>query len=282
MRVHGAPSSEVVGLDPGDVHVWIALLDELDGAALRAPLSADERARGGRFHFERDRRRFVSARGLLRTLLGRYLEVDPATLGFGYGSRGKPFLAGCDELRFNVSHSAGLALLAFARGCELGVDIEQERPLPESEEIALRYFSAWEGAELRRLREDERGAAFFRCWTRKEAFIKATGDGLSRPLDAFDVSLAPGEPARLLRVLGEPEAPRRFWLEDLRPASGFAGALAVEGEPKRVVRRAWGQYGEVSHGSGRDGRQDGLQGRREPRGAVLHLAGTAREPARLA
>jgi len=267
------PSSEVAGLDPGDVHVWAACLDDLPEAALRVPLAADERERGGRFHFERDRRRFVTARGLLRVLLGRYLDVDPAGLLFGYGPRGKPYLAEGDELRFNLSHSGGLALLAFARGCELGVDVEQERPVPELEGIVRTSFSSREAAELWRLGPDERGAAFFRCWTRKEAFIKATGDGLSRPLDAFDVTLAPGEPARLLGVRGEPEAALRFWMEDLRPAPGFAGALAVEGGARRVVRRTWEQSGEVRHGSGRAGRQDDLQGGLEPRGAVLDLAG---------
>ena len=282
MRLPWKPSSDVAGLDPGGVDVWAASLDDLPENSLRVLLSADERERGERFHFERDRRRFVAARGLLRLLLGRYLDVDPAGLRFGYGPRGKPSLAGCEELRFNLSHSGGLTLLAVTRDCEVGVDIEQERPVPESEDIARHYFSAREGAELRSLGADEREAAFFRCWTRKEAFIKATGDGLSRPLDTFDVTLASGKPARLLRVLGEPEAARRFWLEDLRPAPGFAGALAVEGGAKRVLRRTWEQSGEVSHGSGRAGRHDVLQGGRKPRGAVLHLAGGPREPARLA
>ena len=239
MTLPWKPSSEVTDLDPDEVHVWAARLDAQPEAVLCIPLSTDERERGRRFHFERDRRRFVVSHGLLRVLLGRYLQVDPAGLVFAYGPRGKPSLAGRDELRFNLSQSGELALLAFARGCELGIDIEQERPLPELEDIARNYFSAREGAELLGLRADEREAAFFRCWTRKEAFIKATGDGLSRPLDAFDVTLAPGEPARLLHVLGEPEATHRFWMEDLRPAPGFAGALAVEGGAKRVVRRTW-------------------------------------------
>jgi 4'-phosphopantetheinyl transferase len=280
MRLRWKASSEVAALAPGEVHVWAASLDELPAVASRVLLSADERERALRFHFERDRRRFVAARCLLRLLLGRYMDLDPAGLRFEYGARGKPSLTGPDALRFNVSHSGGIALLAFARGCELGVDVEQERPVPESVDIARHYFSAREGTELRSLGEKDRQAAFFRCWTRKEAFIKATGDGLSRPLDAFDVSL--GNPARLLRVLGEPEALRRFRLEDLRPAPGFAAALAIEGEAHRVVRRAWDQSVEVSHGPGRDRRQDGLQGRREPRGAVLHLARGPREPARLA
>ena len=276
------PSNEVAGLAPGEVEVWAACLDELPEAALGVPLSADERERGARFRFERDRRRFVTARGLLRVLLGRYLDLDPAGLRFAHGPRGKPFLAEADGLRFNLSHSGGVALLAFARGRELGVDIEEERPVPEAADIAGHYFSAREGAELKSLRADEQTAAFFRCWTRKEAFVKATGDGLSRPLDGFDVTLGPGEPARLVRVEGEPEAARRFWLWDLRPLTGFAGALAVEGRPSRVVERAWNESEGMRHGSRGAGRQDHLQGGAEPRGAVLHLAGGPGEPGGLA
>jgi 4'-phosphopantetheinyl transferase len=276
------PARGVERLGPDEVHVWSVDLDRLPEAVLGEPLSADERERGRRFRFERDRRRFVTARGLLRRLLGRYLGLEPSRLRFGYGPRGKPFLAGEDELRFNVSHSGGLALLAFAWDRELGVDVEEERPVEEAEAIARRYFSSWEERELRLLTEVERQAAFFRCWTRKEAFIKATGDGLSRSLDAFDVTLAPGEPARLLRVEGEPEAAFRFWLEDVSPAPGFAGALAVEGREARVVRRNGDGSMEVSHGSRRAGRQDDLQGRPEPRGAVLNLARGPGERARLA
>jgi 4'-phosphopantetheinyl transferase len=276
------PPRGVERLGPDEVHVWSVDLDRLPEAVLGQPLSANERERGRRFRFERDRRRFVTARGLLRRLLGRYLGLEPSRLRFGYGPRGKPFLAGEDELRFNVSHSGGLALLAFAWDRELGVDVEEEREVEEAEAIARRYFSSWEERELRLLTEVERQAAFFRCWTRKEAFIKATGDGLSRPLDAFDVTLAPGEPARLLRVEGEPEAAFRFWLEDVSPAPGFAGALAVEGREARVVRRNGDESMEVSHGSRRAGRQDDLQGRPEPRGAVLDLARGPGERARLA
>ena len=276
------PADAAQRLSPDEVHVWSADLDRLPEAELGEALSADERERARRFRFDRDRRRFTTARGLLRRLLGRYLGRDPAGLRFAYGPRGKPSLGEGHGLRFNVSHSGGLALLAFAWDRELGVDVEEEREVREAADIARRYFSPREEEELRRLREDQRQAAFFRCWTRKEAFIKATGDGLSRPLDAFDVTLRPGEPARLLRVAGEPEAESRFWLEDLRPAPGFAGALAVEGRKAKVVRRSGDGVGEGSHGSRRDGRQDGLQGGREPRGAVLDLARGPGEPARLA
>lgn len=276
-------SSETAGLRPGEVHVWAARLDDLPEADLLVQLSVDERERARRFAFERDRRHFTSARGFLRILLGRYLGRDPSTLRFAVGPRGKPFLSGSEGPRFNLSHSGGLALLAFAVDRELGIDVERERPMPDAEDIARRYFSQREQEEILRLPREERGSAFFRCWTRKEAFIKATGDGLARPLDEFDVTLSPGEPARLLRVDGEPGAAHRFWLEDLRPAAGFAGALAVAGRPERVVRRAWGkELGEVRHGSRRAGRQDGLQGGPQPRGAVLDLASRARQPARLA
>ena len=257
-------------LAAGEVHVWSAFLDELPPARL-AWLSADEKDRAARFYFEPDRNRFVAARALLRDLLGRYLGLDPAALVFGYGPRGKPSLAG--GLRFNVSHSGGLALLAFSEDRELGVDVEQERPVPEAESIAERYFSPGEGRELGRQPAAERPQAFFRCWTRKEAFIKATGDGLSRPLGDFEVTLAPGEPARLLRVEGDPEEAGRWWLEGLEPAAGFAAALAVRGRPTRVACWSWDVRLEENHGPRGEGRHDHLQGGREPRGAVLDLAG---------
>jgi len=259
----------------GEVHVFLAALDTLPVGALAARLSAEERARAERFHFARDRQRFVGTRGLLRGLLGRYLGIEPFALRFAYGPRGKPSVMagpGPGRMRFNVSHSGGLALLAFAWDRELGVDIELERPVPEADSIARSHFAPAERAALSRLTPAERPRAFFRCWTRKEAFIKATGDGLSRPLDAFEVTLAPGEPARLLRVEGDAREARRWWLEDLEPATGFAGALAVRGRPARLACWIWQDSMGRSYGPRREGRQDDLQGSREPRGAVLDLA----------
>ncbi len=270
--------SVVPALAPGDVHVWLAVLGALSVSELLPRLSPEERDRAARYHFERDRRAFVAARGLLRGLLGRYAGADPSRISFVYGPRGKPSLAGEPArtgLRFNLSHSGGLALFAFALNRELGVDIERERLVPEADSIAARYFSRAEVATLAGLPTTERPPAFFRCWTRKEAFIKATGDGLSRPLDDFDVAFAPGQPARLLRVEGEPGQAGRWWLEDLAPAPGFAGALAVEGRPARLVCRRWDDSLETKHGTRREGRQDDLQGRGESRGAVLDLAGRA-------
>jgi 4'-phosphopantetheinyl transferase len=262
-------------LSAGDVHVWGASVAEAPAEALADRLSADEHVRASRFHFERDQRAFVSTRGILRGLLGRYLVEDPSRIVFAYRSRGKPYLpseAGGGGLRFNVSHSGGLALFAFARDRELGVDVERERFIAEGDSIAARYFSPGEVAALGRLPVSERSRAFFRCWTRKEAFIKATGDGLSRPLDTFDVSLAPEEPARLLRLEGEPEEVGRWWIEGLEPGEAFAGALAVAGRPLRLECWKWDLSLERSHGQRREGRRQGLQGGREPRRAVFDLA----------
>src|SRR5262249_31830035 len=188
----------VGSLRKGEVHVWRVAVEgvQQDGYAFACWLSEDERAREQRFHFERDRRRFRVTRGLLRVLLGRYLCQAADGVELAYGDRGKPRLR--DEtsgLRFNVSHSGGRALLAFARGRDLGVDLELMRPVPEMASLTEQCFSPAEREAWRGLPEAERPAAFFRCWTRKEAFVKATGDGLSRPLDSFDVSLGTREPA---------------------------------------------------------------------------------------
>ena len=227
----------VPGLGPGDVHVWRAELDlpVAAVAALDALLSGDERDRAARFHFERDRRRFTVARGGLRALLGAYLGAPAAAIAFDYGSHGKPRLAGAltaGDLRFNVSHSAGVALYAVARGREVGVDVEGHREDFATAEIAERFFSPAERQALAALPPDRRCEAFFACWARKEAYIKARGLGLSLALDAFDVSLAPGEPAALLATRDDPAERDRWSVRALDPGPGLAGAIAAE-------RRDW-------------------------------------------
>ena len=191
-----------------------------------------ERIRSESFHFERDRRHFIVARAVLRTILGRYLQIEPKRVQFSYGPHGKPELAeraGDGELRFNIAHSHELALYAFTRGREIGVDLEYLRNLPDAEQIAANFFSARENATLQALSTSQRQQAFFNCWTRKEAYIKAIGKGLSQPLDQFEVSLAPKAPASLLNVAGAPEEASRWSLKALTPAPGYAAALAVEG-----------------------------------------------------
>ena len=192
----------------------------------RATLEADELERADRFYFEKHRRHFVVGRGFLREVIACYLQAKPEALRFVYGAYGKPALAGEQSLHFNMSHSHEVALLAVARNAELGVDVERVRVDFASEDIARRFFSRVEVDTFNALANEEQVAAFFRCWTRKEAYIKAIGKGLSQPLDAFDVTLAPGEAAALLRA--EEDDVSRWVLSDIDVGAGYAGALAVE------------------------------------------------------
>lgn len=242
-RAWSAPP-EPPALGPDEVHVWRVRLEQPGPllGRLRALLDAGEAGRAERFHFARDRDRFVVARGVLRVLLGSYLGVGPETLGFAYNPFGKPSLRhgeAAPPLRFNLSHSHGLALYAFARDRELGVDVERVRAEFASEEVAESFFSAREAGALRGLGPALRTAAFFNCWTRKEAYIKAVGEGLSRPLESFTVSLTPGEPAALLSVEGDPAETRRWSLMELEPAPGYAAALAAERPGWRLSCYEW-------------------------------------------
>jgi 4'-phosphopantetheinyl transferase len=198
-------------------------------AEAQACLSDGERHRVRRYRHDRDRRRFLVARARLRQLLGERLGVPPAAVELAYGRNGKPALAprfAGSGWRFNVSHCGEVALYALSRRREVGVDVEAVRVLEEGDEIATRFFSGREAAAYRALAPRDRPLGFFNCWTRKEAFVKALGAGLSLQLDQFDVSLAPGEPARLLRIergLGDPASWR---LTAFSPLPGFVAALA--------------------------------------------------------
>lgn len=227
---------EALSLATGEVHVWRLALDQPDDVLteFRRTLDADELERAGRFHFEKHRRHFVVGRGGLRYVLSRYLDAKPEELRFTYGAFGKPALVG-GELRFNMSHSHGVALFAVAEDRELGVDVEHIRADFASEEIARRFFSPVEVAAFNALRQDEQVAAFFRCWSRKEAYIKAIGRGLSEPLDAFDVTLAPGEAAALLRASGQDVS--RWSMFDLDVGKDYSAALLVEAPVSQI--RLW-------------------------------------------
>jgi 4'-phosphopantetheinyl transferase len=222
--------------------VWHASLDpgpdrlrQLEGA-----LSRDERERADRFRFDRDRRRYVAARGILREILGSLLGTEPAALRFDYGEHGKPMLRkGCGggDIFFNIAHSADRGAFAVAATGEVGIDVEVVRPVPDFAAIARRFFAPTESAAIEALPASLRTQAFFLCWTRKEAFIKALGEGLSHPLDAFTVSVAPGAPARLLQAATGGTA---GWLiHDLSHLPAFACALAVRGDPGGVRVRLW-------------------------------------------
>ncbi len=221
----------------GEIHLWRITLDAPDAlpSSARNLLSPDETARADRFLRDEHRRRFTVTRGALRILLGRYLSMSPAAVAFAYGDKGKPRFADTDAcLEFNVSHSNELALVAFANGRALGVDVEWTRTRAAGESIARRFFSPAETTALMALPEADREWAFYACWTRKEAYIKARGEGVSLGLDTFGVTLAPGTPPKLLFAKeGEAEV-RRWTFEDIDPGPGYAGALAYEGTPASI------------------------------------------------
>ena len=195
-------------------------------------LSADEWVRAKRFRFEIDRTRFIVARSVLRSILGHYLGIEPGELQLCYGSHGKPYLhedLNQALIRFSVAHSHQLAVYAFACAREIGIDLEYARPMLRVQQIAAGFMSAHEMALLSELPIDQQQEAFYLCWTRKEAYIKAIGVGLEQPLRRFEVSLIPGEPARLLKVEGNPGETYRWSFQSLRPAPGYVATLAIEG-----------------------------------------------------
>lgn len=231
----------VFSLEMGDVHVWRADLTSrtLSREHLLRSLSSDERLRASRFRFLKDRDHFVAARGALRSILGRYIGIEASRLQFVYGPHGKPRLAGAvggHRIEFNLAHSNGLGLVAVALSRPLGVDLERIRPDVAGEEIAERFFAPAEVRALRGLPQAKQDLAFFRCWTRKEAYIKARGEGLSMPLSRFCVSLSPGESPALLRVEGDPAEISRWSFRELAPGPGYVAALAVEGRIARLER----------------------------------------------
>ena len=227
-------------LAPGAVHVWRVRLDDAEAArTLRPLLSNDERARADRFYTEELRVRFTVAHGWKRRILARYVDARPASLAFACAEHGKPSLVDADVhgVHFNLSHSADLALVAVRRGGPVGVDVEYWRREVEHLEIADRFFSPKECRALLALAGDPRAvtAGFFAAWSRKEAYLKATGDGISRGLQHFDVTLTPGEPAALLADRLDPDATRRWVLTSLDVAPDYSAALVSETPLSDVV-----------------------------------------------
>jgi 4'-phosphopantetheinyl transferase len=238
------PAPPDLQMFPHEIHVWSASLDvgRPHIQDLRRTLSHDEIEKAGRFRFAKDRERFVFGRGLLRVLLGRYLNERPERLQFCYGPYGKPGLVAQHErdgIHFNVSHSQDQVLYAIAQDRQVGIDLEYVRRLPEANDMVERYFSSHERSVFRALARDAQLEAFFRGWTCKEAFIKATGQGFSFAPDRFDVAMAPGEPARLLNVSADPAEACRWSLYELLPAPGYIGALAAEGQDWHLRRWLW-------------------------------------------
>jgi len=231
-------------LSPDVIQIWRAELDrpEEEISQLLNLISDDERERAKRFHFPRDRGRFVIGRGVLRTILAAHCGVSPQDVRFEYSRFGKPSLVRLDntgDIRFNLSHSGGQALYAFGLGQETGVDIEQIRPDYPGMEIAKRFFSPSESDALSKLDSSDQAEAFFTCWTRKEAYIKAKGEGLSLPLHQFDVTFAPGEPARLQTTRPDASEALRWSMVDLRPLKGFVAAVVAEGRDWHPASYSW-------------------------------------------
>lgn len=241
-------------LEKDEVHVWLIPLGQPVEKMLgpHSILSPEERERAHNFHFDHHRQRYIVAHLALRLILGQYLGQRPGRLRFRSNAYGKPALdmeegeGGCEALDFNLSHSEDLALLAVCRGRAVGVDVESIRPDFVHQQIAERFFSQREAATLSALPAKLQPEAFFNCWTRKEAYIKARGEGLSLALDGFDVSLVPGERAALLSVRDDPQEALRWSLRELSIGPGYAGALAVEGHDWRL--KCW-RFGNSERGS---------------------------------
>lgn len=232
IAINWPPSPAELHLEPTVVHVWAAPLDlTLEQIArLATVLSTDELERADKFRFPHLRSRYIAARGSLRGLLGRYLQFDPAALEFSYSSRGKPTLKGhgTELLHFNLAHSHELALICITRAAPVGVDVERIRPMHDADRIAERFFSAREAEAFRNVPVAEQDAAFFSLWTRKEAWLKATGEGISESLSKFEVTFLPGDEPRVLAIDGDSAAGGAWSLCALNPARGFVGALAMQ------------------------------------------------------
>jgi 4'-phosphopantetheinyl transferase len=225
-------------LPPGDVHVWRVSLvihpDDEDN--LTATLSPDEQVRAARFLSVPARKQFVAARSALRPILSRYTSRRPEEIVFRLGSLGKPSLTdpGPIPLFFNLSHSGELALVAVTEIGEIGVDVERIREMASADQLAERFFHPNEVAALRALPPDQRAVGFFNAWTRKEAFLKATGKGISYGIERVEVTLTPGEPPKVIAIDGDRRAAARWSLETFAAAPGYLGSLALAQTWERV------------------------------------------------
>ena len=230
-----------------ELHLWrVGLLNHAEElVGLASLLSADELQRSNRFAMADLKRRYVVTRAALRQIVGRYLDLGAKEIRFEYGRHGKPSLAMSPmsatrpDLRFSVSHSGELALIALTLGREVGVDLEQLDREIRFESIARRFFTGAEVKALQGLPPEKRRSGFFLCWTRKEAVLKARGEGLAVSLDSFTVSLIPGEPARLMAADWDQLQPEEWTLCDLAIGSGVTAAAACQGPVAKIVNKTW-------------------------------------------
>lgn len=231
-------------LTPDDVHIWRIALAQNEAVLQKmcAALSADERQRAAQFKFEKLQKRFIISRGALRDILRRYTGRAAAEMVFEYEAHGKPQLAPTfnqNGIQFNLSHAENLALCGVTRRRAIGIDVEFIRSLDDAERLAQRFFSAHENARFSVLPPAQKTAAFYNCWTRKEAFIKALGEGLTHPLHRFDVAFVDGEPPALLHTRPDPREAARWTLQALAPAENYTGAFVVSGKAVKVKGWQW-------------------------------------------
>ena len=242
-----APPQELVLADD-EVHVWCGILDLSESLINKFmnTLSEDEQNRANRFYFLRDKNRFVAARGMLREILSFYLGGKPNTIQFQYSLYGKPSLhpyfnehispPKSSEIKFNVSHSNAIALFGITKYRQIGIDVEYTKPLPDMDKVAERFFGFQENLKYQQLPKKQKLTGFYHCWTRKEAFIKAIGEGLSYPLDQFEVSFLPNEKPSIMHIKNNKVQGEAWSLKALEPSPGYIGAVTVEGKSLRFIK----------------------------------------------
>jgi len=226
------------------VHVWHASLEQPAEVVqrLEAVLSNDERQHAEQFRYQEHRQSFVVSRGILRNLLSHYSNIQPKQIQFKYTLTGKPFLANGEEtqnISFNLSHTGLLVLYAFSWGRQVGIDVECIRPVKEIGQIAIRIFSPKEYKRFQRISKEARERAFYNCLTRKEAFLKARGDGIYFPPQEVEVSFEQGSPASLFSVAGSIEEAKKWSMHDIKTLDGYVAALAVEGNDYSISHKQW-------------------------------------------
>lgn len=224
-----------------ETHIWRANLDKNNSnfAFLKTHLTKDEVEYAKRFKFKKHSNRFIIARGILRSLLGRYLEVTPRKIKIEYSDYGKPHFQNEKAINFNISHSKQMAVFAFSKYCNIGIDIEFINKKIEFDEIAKRFFSKNEVKTLNSLSDKDKVIGFYNCWTRKEAFIKAVGEGLSFPLDKFEVSLEPEKPAKIIKINCPQQDVSKWSIYAIKPEHNFVGSCVLEGSIERIKYWNW-------------------------------------------
>ncbi|MBK8552594.1 MAG: 4'-phosphopantetheinyl transferase superfamily protein [Ignavibacteria bacterium] len=229
-------------LQENEVHIYHHSIDTPSGGIsnFEKLLSEDELKRANRFRFEKDRNHFITGRGLLRIILSRYLDVSPAGINFSYQEKGKPYLKN-NSLKFNLAHSGGKAVYALTMNNEVGVDLEVMKDLPDALDIASRFFSESEVQEFQSVSEENVKTAFYNCWTRKEAFIKAIGEGLSHPLSDFSVTLKPGDEPKFLWMKNRPDEIYEWSLINIDADDNFVSSLAMKASDIRIVYKELNQ-----------------------------------------